>query len=171
MGLRKPRAQCRATAAGREGVLNSFWRCSGFQGGGCLVDYVKPELHFVPNSGGLSGGEIARLSDGELAAYPNERNIGEAKQCYRIDPGYVLRQIGGEAAIVPVDAACTIQNAVMTPNGPAAFLWTLFQTPVTEEDAVQQGLQRYEGPEDVIRNDVRRFIRESLRLGILKEVM
>ena len=135
------------------------------------MKYVEPALHFVPNSGGLSGEKIARLSDGELAAYLRQCRFGEAKQCYQIDPGYVLRQISGEAAIVPVDATCTIQNAVMTPNGPAAFLWTLFQTPATEEDAVQQGLQRYEGPEDVIRNDVRRFIRESLRLGILKEVM
>lgn len=135
------------------------------------MNYVEPKFHFVPNPGGLSGEEIAALSDEELAAYLQRCHFGEAKRCYRIDPGYVLREIGGEAAIVPVDAACTIQNAVMTPNGPAAFLWTLFQTPVTEEDAVQQGLQRYEGPEDVIRGDVHRFVQESLRLGVLKEVV
>ena len=33
------------------------------------MHYEKPEFHYVPNSGGISGKEIAKLSDGEFADY------------------------------------------------------------------------------------------------------
>ena len=34
-----------------------------------MKQYKKPEIHFVNNTGGLSGDEIAKLSDEDLAKY------------------------------------------------------------------------------------------------------
>ena len=40
---------------------------------------------------------------------------------FRVNPDYVLRDICGEYAIIPVGEECLIANAVMTPNESAAF--------------------------------------------------
>ena len=43
---------------------------------GCYVkQYKKPEYHFVRNNGGLSGEEIAKLSEDELADVSQQRQF------------------------------------------------------------------------------------------------
>lgn len=133
--------------------------------------YITPEFHFISNTGGLSVEEIARLSDAELAEYLKKSGFAEAKKRYRINPGYVLRQIGGEYAIIPVEEECAIQNAMMIPNGPAVFLWNAFMAPSTEADVVRLGMDEYEASEEQMRSDVRRFMAEMLEQRILMEVV
>lgn len=93
----------------------------------------------------------------------------EKKYC--IKPGYILREIAGEYVIVPVDEECMISNAVMSPNDSAVFLWKVFQTPHTKEDAVRKGMQEYDVEEEVIRKSTDRFVEESLKYRILEEVV
>lgn len=135
-----------------------------------MDQYVKPEIHFVHLSGELSGEELAKLSDEELADYLKRNHFTEEKKKYRIKSGYILREIAGEHAIVPVDAEGLISNAVMTPNDTAVFLWKVFQHPSTIEDAVQKGKREYDAQEERIRNAAQRFVNESLKLRILEEV-
>lgn len=45
---------------------------------------------------------------------------------YRVSADYLLREIAGEYAIIPVGAASQISNAVMVPNDTAVFLWNTF---------------------------------------------
>ena len=93
-----------------------------------MKEYKKPEFHFVRNPGGLSGNELAKLSDDELSRYLNNGSYQQAKKKYRISPGYVLREIAGEYAIVPVGAGneSPMENTVMVPNDSAVFLWKNF---------------------------------------------
>ena len=91
-------------------------------------------------------------------------------QLYQINPDYLLRKIGGEYAIIPVGEDCLISNAVMTPNDSAVFLWNLFLSPCSEEEAIEQIMENYDGAPEQIKADVRRFLQETLRCGILKEV-
>ena len=138
---------------------------------GCYVKrYKKPEYHFVRNNGGLSGDEIAKLSEDELAEYFSRDSFREQKKKYRIKSGYILREIAGEYAIVPVDTESVFSNAVMAPNDSAVFLWKAFEQPSTIEDVVRKGLQEYDVTEDVIRNSTEHFIEESLKYKILEEV-
>ena len=67
-----------------------------------MKQYKKPENHFVNNTGGLSGDEIAKLSDEDLAKYLHACNYTDEKKKYRIRQGFILREIAGEYAIVPV---------------------------------------------------------------------
>ena len=87
----------------------------------------------------------------------------EPEKIYQVNPDYILREICGEYAIVPVGEECMISNAVMTPNA--------FQTPSTEEDVVQKALEEYDAPEDLLREDVHRFVMDTLQYKILREVM
>lgn len=99
----------------------------------------------------------------------NKCNFAEKKMKYYINPGYVLREIAGEYAIVSVDEKNLITNAMMVPNDSAVFLWNAFRHPSTEEDVVSYAIQEYDAPEEEIRNDVNRFVKELLKYEILKE--
>lgn len=135
-----------------------------------MKQYVKPEIHFVHNSGGLSGDEIAKLPDDGLAEYLRKSNYFEEKKKYRIKSGFILREIAGEYAIVPVDEGSLITNAVMMPNDTAVFLWNAFQQSSTVEDVVRKGIREYEVSEDRIRNAAWRFVRDTFKCQILEEV-
>ena len=89
---------------------------------------------------------------------------------YQISEDFVLRQIGGEYAVIPIGEAPSISNAVMSPNDSAVFLWKQFMEPNTEEKVIAKVLEEYEAPEEKVEDDVHRFIQESLRRQILKEV-
>ena len=117
------------------------------------------------------------VSDGVIAPGYTEEALELLKQknkvnynVIQINPDYVLRQIGGEYAIIPVGNACLIQNAVMTPNETAVFLWQAFAEPNTENNAVQMALAEFEAPEGEIRSGVARFVQETLHYKILLEV-
>lgn len=97
--------------------------------------------------------------------------VVDSTKKYRIRGGFVIRQIGGEYAIIPLDETSSIKNAVMVPNDTAAYLWNLFGQPCTLEEAVQHILEEFDGPEKQIRADVAGFIRESLQMQILEEVI
>lgn len=135
-----------------------------------MKKYKKPESHFVRNPGGLSGEEIARLSEEELSEYLRKDSFLQDKKKYRIKSGYILREIAGEYVIIPVDSGTEISNAVMTPNHTAAFLWKSFEQPSTIEDVVVKGMREYEVTEDTIRNSTEHFVMESLKRNILEEV-
>ena len=138
---------------------------------GCYVkQYKKLEYHFVRNNGGLSGEEIAKLSEDELAEYLSRDSFKEQKRKYRIKSGYILREIAGEYAIVPVDTESVFSNAVMAPNDTAVFLWKAFEQPSTIEDVVRKGLQEYDVTEDVIRKSTEHFVKDTLDYKILEEV-
>ena len=135
-----------------------------------MKQYRKPEYHFVRNNGGLSCEEIAKLSEDELAGYLSRDSFKEQKKKYRIRSGYILREIAGEYAIVPVDGASVFSNAVMAPNDSAVFLWKAFEQPSTIEDVVVKGMQEYEAAEEQIRKSTEHFVKESLKYKILEEV-
>ena len=92
----------------------------------------------------------------------------EKKYC--IKPGYILREIGGEYVIVPVDEESMITNAVMSPNDSAVFFWKVFQNPHTKEDAVRKRMQEYDVEEATIQSAVNRFLKDALKYKIIEEV-
>ena len=135
-----------------------------------MKQYKKPEFHFARNMGQLSGKDIAGLSEEELAGYLGSDSFKEQNRRYRIRSGYILREIAGEYAIVPVDDESLFNNAVMAPNDTAVFLWKAFEQPSTIEDVVVKGMQEYEAAEEQIRKSTEHFVKESLKYKILEEV-
>lgn len=137
-----------------------------------MKEYISPEYHFVRNPDGLSGSELAKLSDDELSRYLSGDSYQREKKKYRIKSGYILREIAGEYAIVPAGAESEspLENTVMAPNGSAVFIWKSFEQPSTLEDVVIQGMLEYEVEEETIRRSIKRFIKEMLEYKILEEV-
>lgn len=106
------------------------------------------------------------------AAKPSEAGVRHARKRYRISPGYLLREIAGEYAIVPVAAGADspLENTVMAPNDTAVFLWKSFEQPSTIEDVVARGLLEYQVEENRLRSAVEKFVAESMAYRILEEV-
>ena len=94
---------------------------------------------------------------------------GEKEKRYRISPGYLLREIAGEYAIVPVDSDGVFSNAVMAPNETAAAIWKIFREPHTVSEAVHMIREEYEVPGETAGAAIRKFIEESSEYGIIKE--
>lgn len=86
---------------------------------------------------------------------------------FRVNPDYVLRDICGEYAIIPVGEECLIANAVMTPNESAAFIWKCFAEPNTVENVVAQCVEAYDAPAETLAQAVDSFVRDCLRYRML----
>ena len=136
-----------------------------------MEKYVNTEYHFVRNSGGLSGKELAKLSDDELAEYLRKDSILQEKKKYRINPDFILREIAGEYTIIPTGGDNVFSNAVMAPNGTAVFLWEAFQQPSTIQDVVVEAMQKYDATEEQIYNSISNFVKQSLEFKVLEEVV
>lgn len=135
-----------------------------------MEENEKPEFHIVRGEDGLSTEEAARMPEGEETGLHKNNNVTDEKKKYRIKPGFILREIAGEYAIVPVDAECLFSNAVMAPNDSAVFLWKIFQEPCTIERAVEKTLQEYDVAENKLRRSVENFVADVLKYEILEEV-
>lgn len=136
-----------------------------------MEKYVNTEYHFVRNSGGLSGKELAKLSDNELAEYLRQDSILQEKKKYRINPDFILREIAGEYTIIPTGGDNVFSNAVMAPNGTAVFLWEAFQQPSTIQDVVVEAMQKYDATEEQIYKSISNFVKQSLEFKVLEEVV
>ena len=136
-----------------------------------MEKYVNTEYHFVRNSGGLSGKELAKLSDDELAEYLRQDSILQEKKKYRINPDFILREIAGEYTIIPIGGDNVFSNAVMAPNGTAVFLWEAFQQPSTIQDVVVEAMQKYDATEEQIYKSISNFVKQSLEFKVLEEVV
>lgn len=136
-----------------------------------MENYVNPEYHLVRNSGGLSGKELAKLSDDELAEYLRQDSILQEKKKYRINPDFILREIAGEYTIIPTGGDNVFSNAVMAPNETAVFLWEAFQQPSTIQDVVVEAMQKYDATEEQIYNSISNFVKQSLEFKVLEEVV
>lgn len=135
-----------------------------------MEKYVNTEYHFVRNSGGLSGKELAKLSDDELAEYLRQDSILQEKKKYRINPDFILREIAGEYTIIPIGSDNVFSNAVMAPNETAVFLWEAFQQPSTIQDVVVEAMQKYDATEEQIYKSISNFVKQSLEFKVLEEV-
>lgn len=136
-----------------------------------MKDYKSPEYHFVRNPGGLSGSELAKLSDDELVEYLRQDSILQEKKKYRINPDFILREIAGEYTIIPTGGDNVFSNAVMAPNGTAVFLWEAFQQPSTIQDVVVEAMQKYDVTEEQIYKSISNFVKQSLEFKVLEEVV
>lgn len=136
-----------------------------------MEKYVNTEYHFVRNSGGLSGKELAKLSDDELAEYLRQDSILQEKKKYRINPDFILREIAGEYTIIPIGDNNVFSNTVMAPNETAVFLWEAFQQPSTIQDVVVEAMQKYDATEEQIYNSISNFVKQSLEFKVLEEVV
>ena len=88
---------------------------------------------------------------------------------YRANPDFLLREVAGEAVLVPVGEAGIFENSVISLNETCRFLWQLFQQPRTMEDVIAEAKKEYSDPDGEMEQGIKDFIREYLQYDLLKE--
>lgn len=93
----------------------------------------------------------------------------KAERKYKANPDFLLREVAGEAVLIPVGEAGVFENSVISLNDTCSFLWKLFQEPRTEEEVIAEAKTEYSDPDGEMEQGIRSFIEEYVKYGLLKE--
>ena len=109
------------------------------------------------------------LSGSDSQEHLPENTKEEGVRMFKANPDFLLRNVAGEAVLVPVGEAGIFENSVISLNETCRFLWQLFQQPRTEEDVITEARKEYSDPDGEMEQGIKDFIREYLQYGLLKE--
>ena len=87
---------------------------------------------------------------------------------YQTNPDFVLRKISGEAVLVPTGDT-QFGNSMITVNGTFAYLWELFEEPVTIQQVLQRAKGDFEDPSGEMEHHILSFIAECIHNGMIIE--
>ena len=93
----------------------------------------------------------------------------KAERKYKANPDFLLREVAGEAVLIPIGEAGVFENSVISLNDTCSFLWKLFQEPRTEEEVIAEAKKEYSDPDGEMEQGIRSFIEEYVKYGLLKE--
>ena len=79
---------------------------------------------------------------------------------YRIRDGVVLKCICGEYLLIATGEAAEHCLYVRQVNDSLAFFWQMIEAGLEEDDIVKKAMEEYDAPEELIRKDYRRLLRE-----------
>ena len=109
------------------------------------------------------------LSGSDSQEHLPENTKEEGVRMFKANPDFLLRNVAGEAVLVPVGEAGIFENSVISLNDTCRFLWQAFQEPRTVEDVIAEARKEYSDPDGELEQSVKDFVREYLRYGLLKE--
>ena len=109
------------------------------------------------------------LSSSESQEHLPEGTIEESVRVFKANPDFLLREVAGEAVLVPVGEAGIFENSVISLNETCSFLWKLFQEPRTEEEVLAEARKEYSDPNGEMEQGIKDFIREYVEYDLLKE--
>ncbi|MEN6439423.1 MAG: PqqD family protein [Syntrophobacter sp.] len=81
---------------------------------------------------------------------------------------FLLRSVGGQDLLVPLGSRVLDMNALMTLNATGRYVWELLAEDRSEESLVSEVVNRFDVGEERARADVRIFLDDLERLGLLK---
>ena len=109
------------------------------------------------------------LSGSDSQEHLPENTKEEGVRMFKANPDFLLRNVAGEAVLVPVGEAGIFENSVISLNDTCRFLWQAFQEPRPVEDVIAEARKEYSDPDGELEQGVKDFVREYLRYGLLKE--
>lgn len=80
----------------------------------------------------------------------------------------ILREIAGDAVLVPVGKTVLEHNGLFALNEVGADIWKCIEAGNTPEEIVTILAERYDAPETEIRVDTQTFLRDLASQGILE---
>lgn len=86
----------------------------------------------------------------------------------KIKDNFMLREVAGSYAVVPVGNASTSFKGMISLNETGAFLWRHLAKGITKEDLVKKMLEEYDVSEDLATNHIEAFIKKLKESGIVE---
>ncbi|MCD7818458.1 MAG: PqqD family protein [Lachnospiraceae bacterium] len=81
---------------------------------------------------------------------------------YQADPNFVLREIAGEAILVPTGTAAQRLNGMITLTETGTFLWKQMKTPKTIAELCEAVLEVYDMTEPEVSESVTEFVEKAV---------
>lgn len=129
--------------------------------------YQSPTFHLLPGVPGMSGSELAAMNDDELEACLMNNGFAEHIRRYRANPDFLLREVAGEALLIPTGSAAG--NTMLPLSETAAFLWRQLQQPRTTQDIICAAKAEYTDENGVLETHIHDFIKEHTKSGLVLE--
>ena len=85
------------------------------------------------------------------------------------NPELILRNVAGEAVLIPTGSFASKFNGMISLNGPAAFIWEQMESVNSREELVQKMLERYDVDEKTAQSDVNGFLDTAIQVGFAAE--
>lgn len=86
-----------------------------------------------------------------------------------LNKDFILRNIAGESILVATGSATQDFNGMITLNEVATFILENIDECEKEEVLVEKVLKEFEIDEETARSDVREFLEQALKVGIVLE--
>lgn len=93
-----------------------------------------------------------------------------AEQRYQANPHLILRQIAGEAVLVPVGDCGPLTNSIISLNETGAYLFKLFAEPATVEEVIEKAKAAYQDPDGRMAQEIEAFVQKYVEAGLLASV-
>ena len=84
-----------------------------------------------------------------------------------LNKDFILRNIAGESILVATRSATQDFNGMITLNEVATFILENIDECETEEVLVEKVLEEFEIDEETAKNDVREFLDQAIKFGII----
>ena len=84
-----------------------------------------------------------------------------------LNKDFILRNIAGESILVATGSATQDFNGMITLNEVATFILENIDECETEEVVVEKVLEEFEIDEETAKNDVREFLDQATKFGII----
>lgn len=84
-----------------------------------------------------------------------------------LNKDFILRNIAGESILVATGSATQDFNGMITLNEVATFILENIDECETEEVVVEKVLEEFEIDEETARSDVREFLDQAIKFGII----
>lgn len=84
-----------------------------------------------------------------------------------LNKDFILRNIAGESILVATGSATQDFNGMITLNEVATFILENIDECETEEVLVEKVLEEFEIDEETAKNDVREFLDQAIKFGII----
>ena len=85
----------------------------------------------------------------------------------KIKKELIRREIAGDVILVPVGKTALENNGLFSLNELGAFLWDRLPQAQNEQDLLRSVLEEYDVPQAQAMQDIREFLEELKKLGIL----
>ena len=85
----------------------------------------------------------------------------------KIKNGYMLREVAGEAVVVPTGEATLNFQGIISLNETGALLWTELEQGCEKKDLVQALLDEYEVDAETAEKDVNEFLKRADDAGLI----
>ena len=96
------------------------------------------------------------------------RTLDLTKTRFQVNGDFILREIAGEAVLVPTGENTPLAGTMIQMNPTAVFLWKYFAVPHLVSDAVAEAVDQFDGDRNEITRDIVRFVLEGPPLGMVR---